>query len=319
MEAVGDVLADTKNLWQYPIDKSKVPPELRPEYRPFTVDDANFEQEFYRRYIGSPYVNENDRMTGFSREEMAKADKSGIVKNVTDNTVFLTFDDWGNDDSINHILYVLRKHRVPGTFFIITWNMPNNPNLLRAIAADGHAIGSHTNQHKAMNRRDEKGKQVSVLSEEEYAADIRESFQRLSDTIGDMTVNGRPPLTRLMRPPTLAVSRSGARAIFDAGLTFIVNGFESTEDYAQQSLSAMVGALQNGIYRRNETVRKGSILVMHMSAPAKYTARALDLLLTANERRPDGDPAKFRVGRIEDYLTEDYSQTMRRVTDLSLR
>ncbi len=319
VEAAGDVLADTGHLWEYPIDQSRVPPDLRPGYAPFVVNDENFEREFYKRYIGSPLVNEGDRMTGFSRDEMARADKTGVVKTVTDNTVFLTFDDWGNDDSINHILYVLRKHHVPGTFFIITWNMPNNPNLLRAIAADGHAVSSHTNQHKAMNRRDEKGKQIPVMAEDEYAADVQESFRRLSDTIGDMVVEGRRPLNRLMRPPTLAVSRSGARALFDAGFTFIVNGYESTEDYAQTSLKAMVGALQNGIYRKNGTVRKGAILVMHMSATAKFTARALDIMLTANERRADDDPGKFRIGRLEDYVAEGYDQTDRHVTKLSLR
>ena len=50
---------------------------------------------------------------------MEQMDRTGIVKDVRDNTIFLTFDDWGTDASINHLLYVLRKHHAKGTFFII--------------------------------------------------------------------------------------------------------------------------------------------------------------------------------------------------------
>ena len=318
VESIREVLADKEKLWQYPVDPEKILPELRPDYVPFPLNDQNFEEEFYKRYLGAVDVDEKDRMTEFSRSEMIKADKTGVVKTVTDNTVFFTFDDWGNDDSVNHLLYVLRKHKVPGTFFVITWNMPNNPNLLRAIAADGQEIASHTNSHKAMNRRDERGRQVAVMGKEEYAEDVRESFLRLSETIGDVVVDGRPALTRFMRPPTLAVSRSGVRANFDAGFTYIVSG-ESTEDYAQPDLSSLVASLQNAIFTRRGKVRKGNVLVMHMSATANFTAKAVDLLLTANAQRPDGDPAKFRLARLDDYLTGDYSQIEHHIPAINLR
>lgn len=313
VEAIRDVLADTGRLWKYPVDPEAIPPDLRPDYVPFEINDDNFEEEFYKRYIGAPDVNEYDRMTEFSRSEMLQADKTGIIKTVTDNTVFLTFDDWGNDDSVNHLLYVLRKHKVRGTFFIITWNMPNNPNLLRAIAEEGHEIASHTNLHRAMNYRNEKGKLVPGMGQEEYAFDVRESFRRLSETVGDVTVNGRRALTRMMRPPTLAVSRSGVRTNFDAGFTYIVSGSESTEDYARPDILSMLGAVQDGLFNPNGSVRRGSIIVMHMTAQAKFTPRALDLLLTENEKRPDGDPAKFRAGLLGDYLVESYSQQIRQL------
>lgn len=60
---------------------------------------------------------------------------------------FLTFDDWGTDQSINKLLYVLKKHRVKATFFVLTQNVQNNPNLLRIIAEDGHEVASHSDSH----------------------------------------------------------------------------------------------------------------------------------------------------------------------------
>ena len=83
-------------------------------------------------------------MYGLDQDVIRKADKSGVIKTAPERTIFLTFDDWGTDNTINQLLYVLRKHKVPATFFIITRYMPSNPNLLRAIAEEGHTIGSHT-------------------------------------------------------------------------------------------------------------------------------------------------------------------------------
>ena len=120
-------------------------------------------------------------------------------------TIFLTFDDWGQDESINKLLYVLKKHGVRGTFFVITRNMPNNPNLLRAIAESGNEIGSHTNNHVPMTRQDEHGKQVPVETEEEYREDVRSSYAKLLAVVGDMRLpSGRPALYARLRWPSAA-------------------------------------------------------------------------------------------------------------------
>ena len=312
--SVGDVWNRSDLRYDYPVDMSLLPEPLQPDYRSYKVDDNNFDHEFLKRYIGSPEVDENDRMLGFSRDEMAKADKTGVVKSVLDNTIFLTFDDWGNDRSINKLLYVLRKHHVTGTFFIITRTVPNNPNLLRAIALEGNEIGSHTDQHKAMATRDAHNRQVPVETDAQYTVDVNAAYAKLAAAIGDVTVAGRPALTRLMRPPTLAISKFGAKAIMNAGYDYMVSGYESTEDYGAVSLQALIGTMQAGIYDQKGNVRRGSILVMHMSDTANYTPRALDIMLTENENRADNDPKKFKVGHLSDYLKDDYSQMMKQLT-----
>ena len=311
--SVQDVMDRKELLYRIPVDMDSIPEELRPEYGRELVTRENFQQKFLDSYIGAPQVSSNDRMLGFTPREMAKADKTGVIKTVTDNTVFLTFDDWGQDESINKLLYVLQKHRAKGTFFIITWNVGNNPNLLRAIAEAGQEIGSHTNQHKAMAIRDEKGKQVPGMPIPDYREDVRTAYNTLSATLGDMTIDEgrRYALTRLLRPPTLAVSRDGCFEILDAGYTYIVNGYGSTEDYGAVSLQSLVGILDHIVHKEDGTVRKGSVVIMHMSSTASKTARALDILLTANDRLPDGDPKKFKTGLLGDYLKDGYSQMMK--------
>ena len=312
--SVQDVLADTASQYTYPVDVAALPEEMQPYVRPVKLKGGAFSKEFFKRYIGAPEVGENDRMLGFSRNEIALADKTGVVKSVADNTVFLTFDDWGSDDSINHLLYVLRKHKVQGTFFIITWNIHNNPNLLRAIAAEGNEIGSHTDGHKPMTIQDEKGRQIPVQNPKEYDEDVRSSYEKLAATVGDMKLpSGRYVLTRLLRPPTLAVSRMGVAAILNNGFTYVVNGSGSTEDYDAVTMESLVGIMHRLTHETDGSVKRGAILVMHMSSTATRTAVALDMLLTANDALPEGHPGKFKVGLLGDYLTGDYDQSMKQV------
>ena len=312
--SVQDVLADTAAGYTYPVNVDELPVDMRPYERAEKLTEKTVSKEFFKRYVGAPEVGETDRMLGFSRTEMRLADRTGIVKTVADNTVFFTFDDWGSDDSINHLLYVLRKHRAHGTFFIITRSIHNNPNLLRAIAAEGNEIGSHTNGHIPMTVQDDKGRQIPVQHPEEYYEDVRSSYEKLAETVGDMKLpSGRYALTRLLRPPTLAVSRMGATAIFNNGFTYIVNGSGSTEDYSTVSMESLVGILHHLTHEEDGTVKRGAILVMHMSSTSMATSKALDMLLTANDGLPEGHPGKFKVGLLGDYLVGDYDQTMHQV------
>ncbi len=314
ISSLQDVLDHKEKLYEErAVDIGSLPEELRPEYGSGQVTNKNFLRLFFDRYIGAEDIASHEYVLGFSRGEIYKFDKTGLVKTVKDNTVFLTFDDWGQDDSINKLLYVLRKHQAKGTFFIITLNVHQNPNLLRAIAEEGHEIGSHTNAHKAMVLEDERGKPVLGMPIDEYREDVRSAYRILAELVGDIMIDGgrRPALTRFLRPPTLTISRAGCYEILDAGYTYIINGYGSTEDYGAVSMQSLVGIMDHIVHKKDGTVRKGAIVIMHMSRTATKTARALDILLTANDQLPDGDPRKFKTALLGDYLKDGYSQMMR--------
>lgn len=307
LRSVGDILADTAHLWTYPVPKERYLPQLA--MHPLISRKATHEQlvdTLAGRYIGEHTVKE-DRVIGFTAKDFEKLDLTGTIK-TDEPVIFLTFDDWAYDNSINKLLYVLRKHHVPATFFILTHNMIYNPNLLRAIAMEGHDIGSHTNLHKPMATENEKGKEVPTESYEEYYTDVKTSYERLKSVLGDLKwQDGSPVLTKMMRPPTLSFSDMGTRVILENGFEYIVNGHTTTEDYAAPDLETEIKRIRDGLYYRGK-VRKGAIFVMHMTNEAKYTATALDVILTENEKKADGDPTKFRVGQLSQYLNGDYSQ-----------
>ena len=61
-------------------------------------------------------------------------------------TVALTFDD-GPGKSTWSILQILRKYRVPATFFNLGENAAARPHLLKHELASGYVLGNHTWDH----------------------------------------------------------------------------------------------------------------------------------------------------------------------------
>ena len=90
----------------------------------------------------------------------------------------------------------------------------------------------------------------------------------------DFEADVRLPARRIER----AVGKRGLETVFDCGYTHAVAGYYSTGDYAAFSARALANAIK-------QNLRSGSILVMHFSDNSKYTAEALDLVLTEVENR----------------------------------
>ncbi|NLU44384.1 MAG: polysaccharide deacetylase family protein [Acholeplasmataceae bacterium] len=305
---MGSILNDREHLYNFPVPEEAVPQNLRPEAgEDYLKKDGGVLSSMSKRYIGFKWVNEGDRIIGFSEPSVRRFDMTGLI-HTKRPVVFFTFDDWGSDASINQLLYVLRKHKAHATFFILTHNVQDNPNLLRAIAEDGNDIGSHSYLHKPMAVRDKiTNKQKPIQTKAEYIKDAETAYKILESVTGDVTYEGKPVLTRFFRPPTLAISKMGVEVIFSHGYQFIVAGFGSTEDYEVVSTEQLVNRIRDEVYAKDK-VRKGAIVVMHMSDSAQYTAHALDAILTANERRSDDDPGKFIPAKLSDYLVEGYDQ-----------
>jgi peptidoglycan/xylan/chitin deacetylase (PgdA/CDA1 family) len=190
--------------------------------------------------------------------------------------VFLTFDDWGTDISITKLLRVLRKYGAKATFFIRTQYVPINPNLLRAIAAEGHTIASHTCHHLPLSH-DSNGKgfrYLEITDEEavELGKDLEQAYNEMASIVGDMHHGNLPSLSTLFRPPTLAVSKKGMRVVFDYGHSYCVSGTFTTQDYKATSAESLMRSM--AVHTSN-----GAILIMHMTENSAYTAEALEMYL----------------------------------------
>jgi peptidoglycan/xylan/chitin deacetylase (PgdA/CDA1 family) len=136
---------------------------------------------------------------------------SGIVHtapSVTDaaaRTVALTFDD-GPGPATPTVLDILHRNRVPATFFVIGQRAAEEPDMLRQIAADGHALGNHSWSHHIPNAK--AGWKRSTLKRE---------IERTNQAI--FAATGLKPC--LFRPPG-GIVKGAAKTTRAAGLEMIL-------------------------------------------------------------------------------------------------
>jgi peptidoglycan-N-acetylglucosamine deacetylase len=109
----------------------------------------------------------------------------------------LTYDDGPNDPHTLRLLEVLAKHDVRTTFFLIGRYVEKRPDIVRAIAQAGHAIGNHTFTHP----------NLILTSGRQTKVELQRCQQVLSDATGRVPAIFRPPFGG-RKPSTLQIARS---------------------------------------------------------------------------------------------------------------
>lgn len=97
--------------------------------------------------------------------------------------ISISFDAaWGNDDT-SKILEILKKHDVKATFFMTGGWIDKYPDDVRAIAAGGHDLGNHSENHK----------QMSQLSAAECKEELMLPHEKVKKLTGKDMILFRPP------------------------------------------------------------------------------------------------------------------------------
>jgi peptidoglycan/xylan/chitin deacetylase (PgdA/CDA1 family) len=94
----------------------------------------------------------------------------------------ITFDDGPSRDTAR-VLEVLGRYQVKATFFVLAGNARRHPDVLRAVAAQGHTVAIHGITHKKLH----------AASEDQIEQELSSAIRELSDL-------GVPP-ARLYRTP----------------------------------------------------------------------------------------------------------------------
>lgn len=294
-------LVTSEYVFNYPLTNSEILPEVLNKIKKGYLENIEDSIGYIsNRYIGSPFAKYTESLPGFEEDEIEVLDNVGRFTD--DNTIFLTFDDWGSDIAINKLLYILDKYNVKATFFVRTNYIDDNPSLLRTIALAGHDIASHSDNHILLSNTTDKNGVFAEITDKQAEAiqeDVILSYKKLQSIVGDIYVDGRPALQAYFRPPTLAVSKKGLMSVFDSGFSYVISGDFTTQDYEAKSAEELINKLKYGIVsgENNEIkITGGSIVVMHMSDEAKFTAEALDTII------PYYLSQGYKFGRISDYL-----------------
>ena len=170
-----------------------------------------------------------------------------------DRAVALTFDDGPHPETTPRLLDILAAHDAHATFFLVGERAARFPDLVRAIADAGHALGIHGLRHEAM----------VLQSASRAAADLRAARRILVDTAGLPD----PAAVRLFRPPygfkTAALCRAAARL----GLVTVAWSCDP-RDYDLVNANALRA-------RVAARLRPGDIVLLHERPDAPHTLDAL--------------------------------------------
>ncbi|HEU5160987.1 MAG TPA: bifunctional polysaccharide deacetylase/glycosyltransferase family 2 protein [Streptosporangiaceae bacterium] len=212
---------------------------------------------------GSPAVSSDavPKKIAQDRPVINGAHKSQVAYKLPRKTIVLSFDDGPDATWTPQILDVLRKYRVPATFFVVGSAVVRHPDIVRDMRRAGAEIGIHTFTHANMTK-------VSNWQRQ------KEMTQTQLGVVGAAGVK-----SSLMRPPysstTAAIDNPNWRLVQDLGRQGYVTALTSadTRDWSKPGIAEIV---------RNGTPKdgKGEIALLHdAGGDRSQTVAALDQLI----------------------------------------
>lgn len=156
--------------------------------------------------------------------------------------VCLTFDDGPHPELTPRLLDLLAALRVPATFFVIGREAERHPELVRRMAAEGHAVGNHSYSHPPRES----------LSARQAAAEVAGCAGVLAGILG------RPPA--LYRPPRGKVTAGDLWRLWRAGTTTVLWNADP-KDYAKGT------AAEVRAWFRTRPPAAGDIILLHDVCP----------------------------------------------------
>ncbi|MBI4702311.1 MAG: polysaccharide deacetylase family protein [Deltaproteobacteria bacterium] len=156
--------------------------------------------------------------------------------------VALTFDDGPDPEHTPRVLDLLDRFGARAAFFVIGRKAEQHPELVRAIARRGHALGIHGYAHdRLMSLR--------------WPGAVRRDLERALGAVQGAT--GERP--RMFRPPVGPLSQSMARVLRRFGLRVV--------GWSVRGLDGRRGARPERVVRRVvPRLRHGAIVLLHDAA-----------------------------------------------------
>ncbi len=181
-------------------------------------------------------------------------------RNLPTKTIALTFDDGPDPTWTPEIVAVLRKHHVPGTFFVVGSNVSRYPSLVTTIRDAGSELGVHTFSHPDL---------VDV-SPWRMRRELDETQLAIAGTAGVTTYLLRPPYSSTAE----AIDDLGYQTVVAAGQLGYVTVFttQDSEDWQRPGVDTII---------RNATPSSddphGAVVLMHdAGGDRSETVAALD-------------------------------------------
>jgi peptidoglycan-N-acetylglucosamine deacetylase len=175
-------------------------------------------------------------------------------------TVALTFDDGPTEEFTPQILAILKKYNIKATFFMVGMNAKHNPDIVKMVQAEGHAINSHSLTHAMLTK----------LNDKALDKEVSDPQQIIFDIIGSKPI--------CLRYPFGASNQKVREVIRKHGLIPVPMGFNSF-DYERPGVDKIVAQILNNVHA-------GMVILLHDGfAKREQTVAALPLIIEGIQKK----------------------------------
>lgn len=177
----------------------------------------------------------------------------------------LTYDDGPNDPWTMKLLEVLDKHQVQATFFMLGQRVRERPEIARAVAEAGHAIGNHSFTHP----------NLIFASEARLRTELVETSKAIEEATGERPFLFRPPF---------GGRRPGTFKVVEELKMFPVMWRVTCFDWSAKSSDQI-------LKHARQQIGGGEVVLLHdgghlqMGADRSHTVRATDQLISEYKDR----------------------------------
>ncbi len=206
---------------------------------------------------GLSFRTEGAPPVGSAGTEQLKKYNAVYIGDTSKKEICLTFDAGYENGCTGKILDVLKKHQVPGAFFLVGNYIEKNADLVRRMVDEGHLVGNHTMHHYDMSKISDKAAFTKELS------DLEVLFK---ETTGkEMPKYYRPPQGIYSEENLKMASEMGYRTVFWS-LAY-VDWNNDSQPTKEQAFAKLLPRIHNG-----------AVVLLHSTSTTN--AEILDELLT---------------------------------------
>lgn len=111
--------------------------------------------------------------------------------------IYLTFDNGYENGYTAQILDVLKKEKVPATFFVTGHYLETAPDLVKRMATEGHIVGNHSWSHPDLTKS----------SDEQMVEELEKVRKKAEELTGNKTMKYLRPPRGVFSDRTLAIAK----------------------------------------------------------------------------------------------------------------
>jgi peptidoglycan-N-acetylmuramic acid deacetylase len=192
-----------------------------------------------------------------------------------EKTVYLTFDNGYENGYTDKILDVLKKEKVPATFFVTGHYLESAPDLVKRMVEEGHIVGNHSWSHPDFTQ----------LTDERIVQELDKVKEKTKELTGQKEMLFVRPPRGILSERTLKVSR-------EAGYIHVLWSLAFVDWKTDQQ--------QGWQYAYNEIMKQihpGAVILLH--TVSKDNADALEKAIVDIKKRG------YTFKSLNDYLLKE--------------